>query len=152
MRKVKIEFPTSKTVVYATLLEDKHPDLAADVWNALKEPLKCYVHNTLSTGDFCICRPLPPYHAPAHIGNQSNPLGGKVPFLCELQNGEIMWAGWNFCLTYGPCTEPLVAMGPTMLKVDDQYLDDFHEAGMDLWNHTYLYHTLATVTFSREGE
>ena len=43
-------------------------------------------------------------------------------------------------------------MGPIMAKVDPEYLDEFHRGGMDCWNHTYLYHELATVIFSRGEE
>lgn len=153
MRTVKIEFPRCGITVYADLLEDKYPELASEVWERIAAPVECEAHNTLSTGDFVQCRPLPPYHVPQYVGDQSNPLGGDdVPYLCQMKNGEILWTGWYFAMTYGTCTEPMLGMGPLMLKVQPQYLDDFHKGGMDCWNHTYLYHTLATVIFSRGEE
>lgn len=115
--------------------------------------MECEAHNTLSTGDYVQCRPIPPYHVPKYVGDQSNPLGGnKVPALCDCVNGDIAWSGWYFAMTYGPCTEPLPNMGPIMAKVDPEYLDAFHRGGMDCWNHTYLYHELATVIFTRGEE
>ena len=153
MRKIKIEFPKARITVYATVLEDKFPELADEFWEKIKEPMECEAHNTLSTGDYVQCRPIPPYHVPKYVGDQSNPLGGSdVPALCDCVNGDIAWPGWYFALTYGPCTEPLPNMGPIMAKVDPEYLDEFHRGGMDCWNHTYLYHELATVIFSRGEE
>ncbi len=153
MRKIRIEFPKSKVTVYAELLDEKYPDLAEEIWEKIKTPMETEAHNTLSTGDFVQCRPIPPYHVPTHVGDQSNPLGGKdVPYLCQMRNGDILWTGWYFAMAYGPCTEPLSGMGPLMAKVEKKYLDDFNRGGMDCWNHTYLHHELATVIFSRGEE
>ncbi len=151
MRRIKIEFPKANIVCYAKVLEDKYPEVADELWEAIAEPMVCEAHNTLSTGDYVQCRPIPPYHVPKHVGDQSNPLGGgDVPALCDCKNGDIAWSGWYFACTYGPCTEPLPNMGPIMALVEPEYLEDFHRGGMDCWNHTYLYHELATVVFSRE--
>lgn len=153
MRKIKIEFPKSQVTVYATVIEDKYPELADELWDRISEPLKCAVHHTVSTGDFIQCRPTPPYDVPKHTGDQSNPLGGDdVPYLCQMKNGEILWTGWYFAMAYGKCTEPLRGMGPIMAKVDEQYLEDFRRAGKDCWNYTYLIHELSTVIFSRGEE
>ena len=32
MRKIKIEFPKARITVYATILEDKYPELADELW------------------------------------------------------------------------------------------------------------------------
>ena len=39
-----------------------------------------------------------------------------------------------------------------MPLVRNLYLEEFHRGGIDCWNHTYLYHELATVVFSRGEE
>lgn len=150
-KKIKITFSNSNKVVLATLLEQEQPQLVKEIWELLKVPMRGYAHNTLSTGDMMECRPVAPYH-PVEFGNQSNPLGGKTPMLCELKNGNIFWAGWYFGFVYGKCTEPMVAMGPNVAKVDPEYLEDFHEAGQDMWNHVYLYHKLGTIVVERGDE
>jgi len=153
VRKIKIEFPKCRITVYAVLQEDKFPDLANEIWDRIATPIECEAHNTLSTGDFVQCRPIPPYHAPQYVGDQSNPLGGEDAIaLCKMKLGEILWSGWYFAMAYGPCTEPLKGMGPIMAKVEPEHLDDFRHGGLDCWNHTYLYHELATVIFSRGEE
>lgn len=84
MRRIKIEFPKANIVCYAKVLEDKYPEVADELWEAIAEPMVCEAHNTLSTGDYVQCRPIPPYHVPKHVGDQSNPLGGgDVPALCD---------------------------------------------------------------------
>lgn len=150
MRKIKVEFASGERIfstVTATILEDKYPELANDIWEFLATPQKAYAHHTLSTGGLVLCRPIPPYHAVV-AGNQSAPIG-EVPMLCDMVCGEMYWNGWFLSMVYDTCTEPLPAFGPIMVKVDEQYLDEFKRAGIESWNHVYLYHTLSTVTFSR---
>ena len=97
MRKIKIYFPKADITCYATVLEDDFPELADELWEKIAQPMECEAHNTLSTGDYVQCRPIPPYHVPKYVGDQSNPLGGnKVPALCDCVNGDIAWSGWYF--------------------------------------------------------
>ena len=77
MRKIKIYFPKADITCYATVLEDDFPELADELWEKIAQPMECEAHNTLSTGDYVQCRPIPPYHVPKYVGDQSNPLGGN---------------------------------------------------------------------------
>ena len=152
MRKVQLEFPTCGIKVTATLLEN-HPKQAQEFWDFLEEPVKTFSHPTLSTGDLTVIFPRPPYEPPAHIGDQTNPLVEDSPYLCDVQAGEIIWLGWNIMLVYGPnCTEPLKSGGAYVAQVDDECLADLEVARKDLWYHTFLYHKVATVVFSRKED
>lgn len=151
MKKIRIYFPNIDKSVHATLLEEKEPKLVKDIWETLETPMKSYAHSTLSTGDFVECRPMAPYEQP-EFGNQTNPLGEDIPYLCDMKPGEIFWAGWYFGFIYGRCTEPMVAMGPVVALVDEEDLETFHAAGVDLWNHVYLYHRIGLIEVYREEE
>lgn len=149
MKKLRIYFPGIDKSVHASLLEDKEPKLVDEIWNTLETPMKAYAHSTLSTGDFVECRPVAPYEMP-EFGNQTNPLGEDIPYLCDMKAGEIFWAGWYFGFIYGRCTEPMVAMGPTVALVDEDDIETFKQAGLNLWNHVYLYHKIGLIEVYRE--
>lgn len=59
MRKIKIYFPKADITCYATVLEDDFPELADELWEKIAQPMECEAHNTLSTGDYVQCRPIP---------------------------------------------------------------------------------------------
>ena len=82
---------------------------------------------------------------------------GLIKYVMALMNGArlgiaaqsvgVEQEAYNEGLAYA-----MPNMGPIMAKVDPEYLDAFHRGGMDCWNHTYLYHELATVIFTRGEE
>ena len=164
MRKVQIDFPTNGTSVIATLVE-RDPVLADEVWNVLGERKSGYAQHCMSTGDLVFSRPIPPYD-PVLNGNQSDPIGNEaglctgpdllltkgtevVPLISRMKSGEIFWAGWNFGLVYGPCTEPMVAFGPVVIVVDEEYIPAYEKACYEVWEHTYLHHDLAVIDFKQ---
>ena len=102
MRKIKIYFPKADITCYATVLEDDFPELADELWEKIAQPMECEAHNTLSTGDYVQCRPIPPYHVPKYVGDQSNPLGGnKVPALCDCVFRYDLWSLLRASAEYG---------------------------------------------------
>ena len=71
----------------------------------------------------------------------------------NVRAGELIWCGWNILFCYGPsCTEPLRSGGAYVLQVDEECLEDLEKAREDLWNHSFLYHKLGTITLSRMEE
>lgn len=152
MRKMKMVFHNINITVYGTLLDSEYPQMADDLWVFLATPQKCYSHHTVSTGADILFKPLPLEHPPANFGNQSNPLGNKVLYLCDIEPGQLFWRGYYLCGIYGKCTEPLPTGGPVLVEIDKEYLDDYIRGCENLWHQTSLFHKLGTVTFSRKED
>ena len=157
MRKILLEIPSCNITLTATMRDNDEPEMAQEFWDFLEKPVKVISHPTMSTGDLSVCFPRPPLEPPEKIGDQTNPLVKDSPFLTtgpgkdHVQAGEIIWLGWNFMFVYGPsCTEPLRSGGAKVAQVDKECMEDLEKAREDLWNHTYLYHKLGTITVSRK--
>lgn len=157
MKKVLFEVPSCNVTFVGTLREKEEPEMAKEFWDFIEKPTKVFSHPTLSTGDLTVLFPRPPIDPPPHIGDQTSPLVEDSPYLVsgpsklEVQAGELIWCGWNMLFCYGPsCTEPLRSGGAYVVQVDEEYLPALEVAREDLWNHSYLYHKLGTITISRK--
>lgn len=82
---------------------------------------------------------------------ENSPYLVSGPSKLEVQADELIWCGWNMLFYYGPsCTEPLRSGGTYVVQVGKEYLPALEVAREDLWNHSYLYHKLGTITISRK--
>lgn len=159
MRKVLFEVPSCGIKFIGTLRDKEEPVMAENFWEFLEKPVKFFSHPTLSTGDLTVLFPRPPIEPPKYIGDQTSPLVEDSPYLVSgteklnVRAGELIWCGWNILFCYGPsCTEPLRSGGAYVLQVDEECLEDLEKAREDLWNHSFLYHKLGTITLSRMEE
>lgn len=149
MRKVEFYFHNSDITVTGKVLEEKLPQIADEMWDFIETPRKCYAHHTLSTGGDIVLKPVPTYE-PVKIGNQSNPLGGDIPYFTDMKPGQINWRGSTWGVIYDKCTEPLNSGGPVMIEIEEENLESFCKACYDLWRQTSLYHNVGIVTVSRK--
>ena len=101
MRKIKIYFPKADITCYATVLEDDFPELADELWEKIAQPMECEAHNTLSTGDYVQCRPIPPYHVPKYVGDQSVRLCKRRHRLVWLVFRYDLWSLHRASAEYG---------------------------------------------------
>jgi hypothetical protein len=151
-KKILIEFPDVDIMCSATLLDEEEPELCDRFWKALEKPLKMICQNTLSTGDYFVALPRPPKH-PLKVGSQANPIGRKRWLVSQLDPGMLVYSGCAMRVAYGPhVTEPLLAPGSVIAKVDEESIDDFLKAGKSVWNAQYMTHRLVTITFKRKEE
>ena len=59
--------------------------------------------------------------------------------------------GHDIAITYGSdMTEPLVARGPVVARVPDNFLELLYEAGREIWNAQFITHQLQTITLQRK--
>ncbi|MEL7564534.1 MAG: hypothetical protein AAGU27_06585 [Dehalobacterium sp.] len=148
-RKLEIEFSEAGITVSAALLEKEEPELSKVLWNDLEKPVKFACYNTLSTGCLFIGKARPP-KSPVKTGTQAVPVGKKQILLCDMTPGEIVYTGLDLWACYGPETEPLVPGGSVVVKVDDEDIDAFIEAGKFIWNAQQITHKLATMIVRRK--
>ncbi len=148
---ILVEFPYRKTGIPATLLVEEEPEMCQTLWNLLEQPLKMICQHTLSTGDYMQGCGRPPRH-PIAVGSQATPLGRKRLLLSKLEPGSILYSGGHdIAIAYGPdVTEPLVARGPVVARVDEQFLGEIYEAGRKVWNAQFITHKLMTMTLKRK--
>jgi hypothetical protein len=148
-KKIIIEMSDTNIKFPATLSEKEEPELCEMFWNLLEKPVKMICQNTLSTGDLFLGFPRPPKH-PIKVGSQANPIGRKKWLLSQLDPGMLLFGGDSIYFAYGPhITEPLVAPGSVVAKVEGKYLDDLFKAGKQVWNSQYMTHRLVTLSVSR---
>jgi hypothetical protein len=147
---LSISVPGIGQPIRATAVRDIPSELAPMLGSMLGEPRRMVADHTLSTGDYLIARGRPPRH-PVRLGSQASPLG-KTELLCRLKPGDILYpGGHDLHFAYGPDnTEPLMARGPVVARVDDGCLDDFFKAGRLIWEAQYRHHTLVTITVSMQ--
>jgi hypothetical protein len=152
-RKIIIEFLDSKVKVFATLQEKDEPELCEKFWKVLEKPIKMICHHTLSTGQLFTGSGRPPIH-PVEVGSQANPIGRKHLLLSKFDPGMLVYVGGHeVAICYGPLiTEPLLASGSVVTKVDNESLNDLMKAGMSVWNSEYITHCLITMTITRKEE
>ena len=151
-RKIIIEFPDANIKCTAKLLDKEEPEMCDRFWDALEKPLKMIGQHTLSTGDWCSGFPRPPKHY-VKVGSQANPIGKKRLMLTQIEPGSIVYAVNVLKFAYGPhITEPLLAPGPVVAKVDEECLDNFFKGGRSVWNSHYMTHRLVTIIIRREEE
>jgi len=150
-RKIVVEFSDAHIKVTATLQDKQEPEMCEAFWKVLNKPLKLACYHTLSTGQFFGGEGRPPRH-PVKTGTQAVPIGRKSLLLCQLDPGMIVYGGGHSIkVAYGPdITEPLPAPGPVVAKVDKEYLDDFLQGGLSVWNAQYVTHQLTTMTIRRK--
>jgi hypothetical protein len=148
---IEVEFPFRKTAIPATLLFQEEPEMCQTVWDLLGQPVKMICHHTLSTGDYFHGCGRPPKH-PIAIGSQATPLGKRRLLLSQLKPGSIVYSGGHdIAIAYGPdMTEPLVARGPVVARVSEEYLGELYEAGRQIWNAQFITHQLQTITLKRK--
>ncbi len=148
---IEIEFPFRKIGIPATLLIQDEPEICQTLWNLLGQPMKMICHHTLSTGDFFHGCGRPPKH-PIAIGSQTTPLGKKRLLLSQLKPGSVVYmGGHDIAIAYGPdMTEPLVARGPVVARVSEEFLGELYEAGRKIWNAQFITHQLQTITLKRK--
>lgn len=146
--KLSIKVPGIENAIEATLLEGLDQNITKMVSDLLREPRRMTTDHTLSTGDYIIARGRPPVN-PVQLGSQAAPLG-KTEMLCRLKAGDILFPGGNdLHFAYGPDnTEPLMARGPVIAKVDDQCLGDFYRAGRLIWEAQYRLHEVVIIDVS----
>jgi len=152
MKKMIImEFTDINTEIPATLLFEEEPEMCAAFWEVLKTPLRMICQHTLSTGDYFQSCGRPPRH-PVNVGSQASPIGRKRLLLCQLQPGSVLYTGGHdIAVAYGSTiTEPLMARGPVVGKVEKERLDDLCRAGRSVWNAQYMTHRLVVITVRRE--
>lgn len=143
MRKLKVTFPNSGIAVTATLLADKEAELAEILWEKAEKGIDFICHHTMSTGGLMLGHPMPTAEFPL-----VTPVEGVL--LCDTSPGQIFYDGWKTFFVHEQITEPLVCQLGYVAQIDEACLDDYMKACKDVWNHIYLYHTLATVTIGRE--
>ena len=148
---ILLEFPFRKTGIPATLLFQEEPEMCQTLWDLLRQPMKMICHHTLSTGDFFHGCGRPPKH-PMAIGSQASPLGKKRLLLSQLKPGSIVYSGGHdIAIAYGSdLTEPLVARGPVVARVSNDFLGELYEAGRRVWNAQFITHQLQTITLKRK--
>jgi len=148
---IEIEFPFRKIGVPATLLIQDEPEICQTLWNLLGQPMKMICHHTLSTGDFFHGCGRPPKH-PIAIGSQATPLGKRRLLLSQLKPGSVVYmGGHDIAIAYGPdMTEPLVARGPVVARVSEEFLGELYEVGRKIWNAQFITHQLQTITLKRK--
>lgn len=148
--KLSISVPGINRPITASAISEVPPDVEPMLKEMLREPRRMVTDHTLSTGDYLIARGRPPAH-PVRLGSQAAPLG-KTELLCRLSPGDILYPGGNdLHFAYGPDnTEPLMARGPVVAKVDDDCLELFFEAGRLIWEAQYRHHQLVTIIVSSE--
>jgi hypothetical protein len=148
---IEVEFPFRKTVIPAILLIQDEPDICQTVWDLLGHPMNMICHHTLSTGDYFHGCGRPPKH-PIAIGSQATPLGKRRLLLSQLKPGSIVYSGGHdIAIAYGPdMTEPLVARGPVVARVSEEFLGELYEAGRGIWNAQFITHQLQTITLKRK--
>jgi hypothetical protein len=148
---ILIVFPFRKTGIPAILLIKEEPEMCQTVWDLLGQPMKMICHHTLSTGDYFHGCGRPPKH-PIAIGSQAAPLGKKRLLLSQLKLGSIVYSGGHdIAIAYGPdLTEPLVARGPVVARVSNDFLGELYEAGRGVWNAQFITHQLQTITLKRK--
>ena len=147
-KKIRISFPNG-TVVKAALWEEQEPELTKSLWEFAenhKFPLVC--HSTLSTGGSFPAF-IRPSRSPNTTSHLANPVGRHKIGYTSLKAGDLLWSGTKLYVVYGFCTEPSIA-GAVTARVDDEDMAKYIEACIDVWNHTYYYHKLATIDVKRE--
>jgi hypothetical protein len=89
---------------------------------------------------------------PIAIGSQAAPLGKKRLLLSQLKPGSIVYSGGHdIAIAYGSdLTEPLVARGPVVARVSNDFLGELYEAGRRVWNAQFITHQLQTITLKRK--
>jgi len=147
---LSISVPGITGAIHAIPVADLSDEIRPMLLEMLREPRKMVTDHTMSTGDYLIARGRPPRH-PVHLGSQAAPLG-KTKLLCRLQAGDVLYPGGNdLHFSYGPDnTEPLMARGPVVARVQKADLGKFYDAGRLIWENQYRHHKLVTITVSRE--
>jgi hypothetical protein len=76
----------------------------------------------------------------------------KRLLLSQLKLGSIVYSGGHdIAIAYGPdLTEPLVARGPVVARVSNDFLGELYEAGRRVWNAQFITHQLQTITLKRK--
>jgi hypothetical protein len=150
-KSILITFPFRKTGIPATLRIQEEPEMCGIVWDLLDQPMKMICHHTLSTGDFFHGCGRPPRH-PVATGSQATPLGKNRLLLSRLTPGSIVYSGGHdIAIAYGSdMTEPLVARGPVVARVPDDFLEALYESGREIWNAQFITHRLQTITLQRK--
>lgn len=154
VRKIELEWPDAEIKVNASLLEKEEPELSERIWNLLDKPLKMICQHTLSTGQLFSADARPPRH-PVTVGSQATPIGRKRWRLTELKPGMVTFSGYGsyggVFVAYGEhITEPLLAAGSVVAKVDNEQIDDLMKAGKAVWNAQFMTHKLMTMTIRRK--
>jgi len=146
---MQIDVPGIDRPIRASFVSDVPVEIAQMIDQMLGEPRRMVTDHTLSSGDYVIARGRPSVQ-PVRLGSQAFPLG-KTELLCRLEPGDILYPGGNdLHLSYGPDnTEPLMARGPVVAKVDTEDLEAFFQAGRLIWEAQYRHHTVITITVSK---
>ena len=147
-KKADLVFPEFNIALTGTFLEAEEPELCQRLWEML--PLEALCVHTLSTGSLFLGRFRPPREA-QRAGTQLKPLGRGAPVcLCELQPGDVSFAGDMLICAYGKITEPLPGGGPVVLRVDPACLTKFQEAGKAVWDNHVGGHRRVTLVLKRK--
>jgi hypothetical protein len=142
-KKIEFEWLGIGIKVNATLLEEEEPELCDTLWKSLETPLKLFCRHPLSTGYTLSGEGRPPKH-PVKSGTQATPIGKKQRLLTRIEPGMVtykIFGGYGgISLCYGQCTEPLLAGGSVVAKIDKEDMDALVMAGKAVWNAQYMTH------------
>jgi hypothetical protein len=148
---ILIEYSDNKTGIPATLRIHEEPEMCQTLWNVVGHPMRMICHHTLSTGDYFHGCGRPPKH-PVATGSQATPLGRQRLLLSQLKPGSIVYSGGHdIAIAYGPdLTEPLVARGPVVARVAQEFRGALYEMGRAIWHAQCITHQLQTITLKRQ--
>ena len=151
-RKIELKLPSEEIILIATLLEKEEPELSNFLWKTLEQSLKLFCRHPLSTGEMFSAAARPPRN-PVKTGGIT---GRNRRMYCEIPAGSINYSVHRghsiISCYYGPCTEPIMANGAVVAKVDEANIPMLRKAGEAVWNHYYMKHTPITMIARRRPE